>query len=381
MPVLDQDGTGTCYAQVAAQLINFKLKTNRSNFQVSSIDLALVGATSSRFFDRDSLTAGQVAPLIEAAGKYGVASKACVDSEIKRFHQDAGLSTEQFTAILESMNESSSYFLTRAAERRLAEFDISQNPDISSCRYKATLDVLDRRGLWGSSVTEVLNQVLYRCRSERKKISNLDYDSLTIGTDAEMMNEVDRILDRKIPVSAGLCAPILLESKEYSGLAGKSPPLDRGSLDNFTKEKCEPHQTLIVGRNQFSDGSCRYLVRNSWGGAWKTDGLTCACKTSDGVYHSDCKSAESGIKVKEKQISERISESNRLSDRYEALKIRHPEEAKKVLRESKIQKMKFNIDLDELKKLREEYEQRAYVGCWIDSKNLKKNVFHVGSLK
>lgn len=313
MPVLDQDGTGMCYAFTGAALIEFELKRKGIKRSISPIDAGLVFKTKTDIFSSD-LSGGLLDLSIADLKYHGVATKECVDKVIKEVVKDSSLTSESFTGLLHAiyeLNEADTKDEKQSAQYNLdslcKEYGVD-NGELS--KLKSSLD---------GSVKSYFKELLKPCRKERVDALKWDlpeYDHVYLGSDDKLQAKVNDVLRNKHPVNAGICSEILTEGNpKHVGLEktlgfraprtedmiqtttvttttkspGKTKTVTKTTVKRIPTKKCSPHAVLITAQKK-EKGVCQYLVRNSWGGSWQGKGLKCACRTKT-KYYADCSSA------------------------------------------------------------------------------------------
>lgn len=102
---------------------------------------------------------------------------------------------------------------------------------------------------------------------------------------------IDRMLDAvdPQPVGIGYCAKFYSanDTKAKKG-ARRNGLLPRG-LKAINKN-CAPHYSMIVGRRKSpTNGSCQYLVRNTYGRDFWTKRYECLCEKTDGTGFEKCR--------------------------------------------------------------------------------------------
>lgn len=320
MPVLDQDGTGMCYAFTAATVVEFELKKKGINRSLSPIDAGLVFKTKSDIFSSD-LSGGLLDFSVNDLKTHGVATRECVDNIIKDVTKNTTLNSETFTALMHALYEFKD--ADDKTDKKPAQEDI-----IELCQSHG-VDQKELNKLYGAldgSVKKYFKDLLKPCREERMDVLKWklqDYDHTYLGSDARLQRKVNDVLSRKHPVNAGVCAEILQEGdpryvgvEKTLGYRGsrtgeevtvtkqttvtktptKTKKLTVTTTTRTEKEMCSPHAVVITAQKKVA-GKCQYLIRNSWGGTWEGKNLTCACKTKNN-YFSDCSKAPKGTSNK-----------------------------------------------------------------------------------
>lgn len=382
IPVQDQDGSGTCYAFAGAQILEFEERSRGRKETLSAIDLGLIYSTKEQLlWDRDSLQSGQVKDAISGAVKNGVASRACVDREIRTFTKDTGQTLEQFVTVLETIHSSTNLFVSERKEVVDASKQLRENSYTATCAVQPTLEKILQKGLWNVGVPDALESVINSCVKRRIRLPEYKFTSMNTGNDDEVRNFLNQGLDGKKPLALGICAEILDGTSPHQGLRGIGFPLFRGSNGNL--KKCSSHAVMAVARKKIN-GKCHYLIRNSWGARWKGNGHKCACKTTR-KYYDDCSVLEKAAhSIEAKNSSQRdeymIARKNALDagaaldrgkltyERYEKIYETYASSTKKA-----------KIVADEYNKL--DIQNQVYVGCWIEGNNLTANITDIGRIE
>ncbi len=335
MQMLDQDGAGLCWGFTGAQLIEYEMRLKGTKLPVSPLGLAVKsGEGIVTFMDRPDLEGGFVSDVMDAAKSNGVLHRSCVENAVKRFTKNTTMTSSQFTKFLELVlkNYKWKFFdsdkydhIKNALEKRKSSGDVGNEMDhLRGCEYDVALKSLLEMGKLGSSVTTILNKLLIEC--EPRDVYDFDYQEHNRGKndddDSRMMLHLDYQLVQKKPAAVYLCASALK----------KDNSVNYRKLDS---KKCGNHVLLAVGKRS-NNGTCEYLLRNSWGSHWSPPGVSCAFRTPDGKYYPD-NSAFSAIFQKANE------------------------------KESAV--------------LEEMYSKRTVVGCWFPSDNILKNTFGIGGVK
>ncbi len=282
MAMLDQDGSGTCYAHVAAQLIEFENRKRGINLYPSPIDLAAKQRQGfMSWFDDNNLDGGLVQEVIDSVNSKGITSRSCVQSKVETFTRSSGLKYAQFATLLEAMSnfsfastpEEYQFFLNNSNE------EIQESlKALKGCDYSKTIEDLEKIGLLGQYATTILNELVVDCKLNKLpyQISLSQFD--TPGKTAKGV--IDSFLQKNQPAYARLCSKTFKrkDSTDLRAMSGTSG--------------CGNHVVLIVGKRRNSAGKCEYLVRNSWGADWSPPGVDCALKDTGGGYYQDEKERE-----------------------------------------------------------------------------------------
>jgi hypothetical protein len=324
MPIADQDGSGVCYAETAAQQLEFELKKSGQSETVSPVDLGFLLKKKMSSSTDVMIQSGRAEDAMDIALRTGVVPRECIDQLLKKYTHDQAITEEEFVSTLDQ----------EYAKQKLLPIDINTKHLTPACEMNSTVSAINRDGLFGETPVQILAKVLYPCERERKPVScetcvSPGYQTVRKSAGPEMSQFLDRILDQHEPAGVSLCAEVL-----KGDLADKS-----GSV------KCSNHSLLAVGR-RMNGNKCEYLLRNSWGGIWEPPGMHCACKTPI-AYYADCNDLEERYKIA----------SNAL---FTPGKPAHFEQARAA----------FHV-------LDSEYSKRVTLGCWLDSSQLQANAYSV----
>ena len=290
IPVSDQDGTGMCYAHATSTLLEYELKQKGINRTLSTVDLGFVMKSITGKYD-DTLNGGLFDNTVLDAISQGVATKECVDGIIKKETVGTTMNQENFIHLVNEI------YKLKAKKKTAAQIETELK---SLC------------GSYGVDHNEFLNlmndlkvplrtyflKLLRPCELERKQAKNWKiqkFDEISEGNHLDYVNKLDSILNSKKPAGIALCAEILWGQSTHQGVISPSRTLKYDAKGN---RQCAAHAVVVTARKN-ENGSCKYMVRNSWGSSWQGKGLTCACRTPKS-YYQDCKSvpkAQSGNKV------------------------------------------------------------------------------------
>ena len=323
MPVLDQDGTGMCYAFSGTTLVEYELKKKGIKRSLSPIDAGLVFKTKTDLFSSD-LSGGLLDLSVNDLKSHGVATRECVDKLIKSVTKETTLTSESFTALMHALHEYKKADGTEdKTDRKIAQTEI-----IDLCKaHGVNQKELDKlyADLDGS-VKSYFKGLLEPCKKERMdalKWKLPEYDHVYLGSNEKLQRKVNDVLTRKHPVNAGVCAEILKEGNpkhvgvektlgyrgsktgeeveitiETTTTKSKNKTTKRTvtTTTRTQKDLCSPHAVVVTAQRKIN-GTCQYLLRNSWGASWEGKNLDCACKTKDN-YYPDCSKAPKGTSNK-----------------------------------------------------------------------------------
>jgi hypothetical protein len=174
------------------------------------------------------------------------------------------------------------------------------DPWLTDCAVAPELSKIFSRGQWGNDVIEIMKSLLNKCR--KISVGEFAYEEYMGTSDKGTAQKLNSIIDSGQPSIINFCAEVLYRP-QYRGIKKEDGGIwDRNSRAN-TNDNCGNHSSLVTGK-RLINGSCQYLIRNSWGSNWAPKHLSCACKTSQ-KYYPDCpKTAKTEAEARE--LSERV---------------------------------------------------------------------------
>ncbi|MBU6153027.1 MAG: hypothetical protein KGP28_01885 [Bdellovibrionales bacterium] len=283
IPVYDQDGSGTCAAHAAAQVLDYWLieKGYQSKSEINPIYAAWVDLYESRYFPSDFGSGSSSFKVISSLKEKGICSKKYVAHALHELKTTGNLTDAELVHFLELSAHNLENSRTEA--RALAE--TKKDRYLYACRFEDLYHLLQVKKWLGLTAGDVLEKLFDVCppRSPLKGIP--DPVEFKFGSDSEIQAVMDRGLDEKKPTLIALCSGVL-NNPSFRGLKGLSSPVNRMSTFN-TKDDCEPHEVVLTARRRVGN-SCKYLVRNSWGADWRPPSSECACITESGNYVKTC---------------------------------------------------------------------------------------------
>lgn len=316
IPMYDQDGSNLCYAYAASEMVDYyRIKKGDTSYDLTNPVYAGWATYYKNKTIKDSSLddGGRANDVIAALREEGV----CSDKEVKQKLSQltsSGASEPEILGFLEVVYKNyGGMFADKNWVKTYGE--VSQRMSMDCDRQENLKATLEKKGLFSVAPTVVLSKTFTGCKSNPVKIPELEM--FTVGSDGDMGKAMDKALKGGMPAEVNLCSGFFDDPNSRGlrgGIAGMAP---RSWITNIKKD-CGSHAVVVSGRMNIN-GSCNYLVRNSYGAFWKPDGATaCACKTRSGEYKQLC------------------TDPNEVAE---------------------------------------------YVGCWFDSKNLLPNVGGVGVFK
>ncbi|HXH75333.1 MAG TPA: hypothetical protein VNJ08_10235 [Bacteriovoracaceae bacterium] len=294
MPVLDQDGSGSCYGHSAATLINYELLAN-GGAPFTGIH-PLYGAWVEKYVNStiksDGLDSGEAVDVISSLKKKGYCSEIEVEKRLKKLKVDCakGTTDAQLLHILELIYDNYSSFsfnpYANAVESAKKARASKKDYHITDCQIESVAAELRLKDMINIPATALLSKLFEGCKHEDLKVGEPKEEH--IGSDEHMLNNVDNALNRDKPAEISICSKMFTDPNFK--LNGVLPSVNRGSLLNIPSG-CGGHSVVITGRKNVG-GTCKYLLRNSWGSLWKADTATeCACILNTGKYLDVCPDA------------------------------------------------------------------------------------------
>ena len=295
IPIYDQDGSGTCYAHAAAQIIDYwRLKhgTPPSDL-LNPIYLSWLNSYQARNIvtSKSDTWGGSSAFPLEAICSdlkdNGYCKNDRVQDCLKEFKQIGQMSDAELVHFLETLYDNYTVFtLENSASRAIRK----TSDDLylqGRCEIKKLGSLVEIKKLLGISSTKVLAELFQKCQPATP-LKNLPEPRVYKDTkDADLRNQIDKALDNKSPLSTGFCSSVLYDT-QYRGLKGNiwASIGGRGANGNLDSN-CGSHEAVISARKNFN-GVCKYMIRNSWGSLWHPSGIDCACIEDDGTYEDVC---------------------------------------------------------------------------------------------
>jgi len=300
--VLDQDGTGLCYAYVATQMIDAyrfsklpkPLPADIKSWQSSPVATAFELA-SGKFYYRNITNPFKGGGIICDAVNYSRKKGTCTQQALKE-NSDSGYAypvtsyweLSLYLDFYERFHRLSSE--TRELENRDTENPFIHAADIAKrrkileeltapiCRnFKAqgllpeglssSLDALEEFLDKNNSMEFLLKTGLAAC----SKPENREFFDIPACTERAVFSKknalksVHQWLNSKDPqpMGIGICSQLFHQGRKYRGRWGAA------LSDMFGGTNCGGHGVLIIGRRklQRADGksTCQFLIRNSWG--------------------------------------------------------------------------------------------------------------------
>ena len=301
IPVYDQDGTGTCYAHSAATLMNYWLVQNGA--KPGDLVNPVYSAWATHYeptltVKQDATDGGNPFNTISELKNKGYCKNDQVESCLSSYKDAFSMSDAEFVNFIEALYESYQATLKKdhhtsltPQEKKKAFNQVLQNnvniSDDSKCILNRSLEWSQISSLQEGPSISVLADLFKNCtpKTSLSAMPSPNYNCLP--SDKSTQDKIDQALDQKSPIAISMCSAIFTDST-YRGLKAQgSDTLDRNASENI-KTDCGSHSVTLSAREKIS-GSCKYLVRNSWGASWHPAKTQCACIEENGVYEDICK--------------------------------------------------------------------------------------------
>jgi hypothetical protein len=291
IPVYDQDGTGTCYAHSAAQLVShWNLK---NGYDSSDIINPVYAAYVDHFLVKRSgtLDYGTCAEVINSLRSKGYCKNTKVESCLADFKKlGNGMTDAQLVHYLEVLYKSYESQFKKNPLALKENAAIATNATVKDAWLKNQCGGLNEhynKNYMGMSIytaTTFLSELFKECKPIRSlsKIpapKTVHSRGMLAVSSILLKNEIDSKLNAKNPVSISMCAGVF-HNKSYRGLSSFTSQV-------VNESTCGRHAVLVTGRKKIGE-SCHYLVRNSYGANWHPKNTPCACVTKSGVYEAVC---------------------------------------------------------------------------------------------
>lgn len=292
MPVLDQAGSGMCYAYSAAQLANYQLiKSGRA--ERPTVHPAWAGILyKERSNDRD-LAGGFPYASLDAIAAAGNCDEQSVHQAIKARSELVGVPEARIMKFLDDYGEiirKKNYSTSLESDRALAlEQAAAKN---SYCPAPNWRRLMGKPELLAENAVAAMRTLLAESCQDQN-ITNLDlppYQRMKQGDDYAFASKIDSVLERGNPLGMTFCSMATDDPHSSPPRFLKDLPNGVRQL-NVTEKACGAHVALIAGRKTLN-GSCHYLYRNSRGTGWYPDirHLTCLCKNKrTNQYVDNCR--------------------------------------------------------------------------------------------
>jgi hypothetical protein len=296
LPVYDQDGTATCYAHAAVEMVDYwRLQHGaKSTELINPVYAAWVDHYENRniFLAEKTTSAGHCSDAIDALKSQGYCKNSQVEACLAEYKKQGPFSDAELVHFLETIYDNYTIYTAENSYNRAVR--LTKKDSWVGGRCDSLAATLKTKDLMGVSATQIMADLFSNCKP-KQKLTNIpkprDYND---WTDEAINGRIDTALNHKSPVAISMCSKVFSDPTHYRGLIGDSGTfssfLTRNASANI-KDDCGGHAVLITGRAKIN-GVCKYMVRNSWGAFWKgARGTQCACISDTGQYQEVCNSS------------------------------------------------------------------------------------------
>jgi hypothetical protein len=295
IPVYDQDGIGICYAYAAAQMMDYHIIKNGGERSVHPLWAAL------KFSDHqqtNELSGGMSYYAVEEILKQGNCQYDNIEKSLSTWAKKANVKEIEVVNLIEILapklealkNFKGSFRLERDEVDAVIKEAIQEHEPY--CSPNSTWDKIypELRAIGVMSSPKLLSKlVLPVCNKNLKKYDVPPPRWYPVTKDEDLTTNLKFKLDGiKAPVSITFCATVLTDP-EHDGI---NRATGTGSEETYT-EDCGHHESIVVGKKTVN-GSCHYLVRNTWGPGFDetTTKWKCLCrKRGTQEFVDDCTEA------------------------------------------------------------------------------------------
>jgi hypothetical protein len=286
IPVYDQDGSGTCFAHAATQLVDYWRFKNGVNRTDRINPLYAAWQTKYRYQKEGDTRGGNGYKVIRNLKKSGYCKADKVNSCLANAKKLGGnISDAELIHYLEVLYESydehsekSPLSLKENAKKVIQAVEKDPWVGGSRCKNLSNKIMESYISLAVTTSNMVLDGAFKDCKP-LQSLSNIpDPKVYSFGTYASKKQKIDQSLASNLPVTISMCSSMFDNTKNRPLSASNKP-------SNY--KACKAHEVLITGRKLIGQ-SCKYLLRNSWGAKWKPANVQCACYRKDGTYESIC---------------------------------------------------------------------------------------------
>ncbi|MBI2606359.1 MAG: hypothetical protein HYW49_09795 [Deltaproteobacteria bacterium] len=312
IPIAQQGPLYVCYALTAAQMIDYYLLSHgmeRPEGGSSALWIAYNHKSSGAFprkliqWDRRELGYSYMKWAIADAKRNGICGNSAVDPVVSRIKSDARMTDFEFIYLFEQvwMNQDRIDWNDR---KSIESFIAELNQEVEGLARAGILSDLIARiaerirgipGKNGKSALPYFGETIFgECRENRLLHPSLPEPNtagIAYASNARILRRIDSALDgdSRQPAGIGYCANIYDEGhqgyKNFDRLELLSGSWMPRALRTLTSG-CYQHYSLIVGRRPASDGTCQYLLRNSYGTGFWSKNWECVCARPDQTLYA-----------------------------------------------------------------------------------------------
>jgi hypothetical protein len=290
MPIYDQGELSTCYAYTASQLIDFLRfkKDPGASTLTSPVWTALVHKVRMPLhWNPDNLDFSRMAWVFKSLRHEGICKAEVVDRAIERLRNGNSKMLEPdlmafFQQLWDEYQEQSALIGFSEGAYEAAYAKIASQPYFAERIENTLLEkfrFIDGRNK-GQRLETLMNEVFNECLGENLIPANLpDWESLGLGfaSNRKIIRKMNEILEGGSPLGLGYCSNLLEKGPGFRAFRMKPRILGVA----FNTEKCGAHYSIVAGQRPRQDGSCEFLIRNTYGTGFWTDHFSCLCKSRD----------------------------------------------------------------------------------------------------
>ncbi len=269
IPIYDQDSFGSCYAYVAAQLIDaFRVSHKLPNPKSLTSPVKLTTDTMDSNAEQGG---GYIEKAIENAKYYGSCNKKVTDQLLSKLNEKE-FYAQTLSHYRHYLKEQERQSMFKKLTNTILGNDFSalqsircnlQNTGLSKNLLPSLADldkIIKESYKWENIYLK--NLISNICKNDTLDLSNLpnpisEYITHKPWDAQERANQTQIVLNRLLteknaqPVGITFCG-ITLTNPLYNG-------------HPYNTDECKRHAAIIVGSKKTSDGSCMYLMRNAFG--------------------------------------------------------------------------------------------------------------------
>jgi hypothetical protein len=289
IPIRDQDGVGTCYAEATATVANFYLMKHGmySSPVVHPIYTAyLLHKVNTHDYGANNTDTGRINGVFNLITSMGFCGRAQLELRLLDLKKAGNFKTTSevlsFLDLVYNLSQAHA-----APGRMFARFKEVVDPQ---CNPQSADRWLTAHGLHAISQTAVLDKLFAGCEVFKPEVP---YSTPKNGTDVNMAEGVRHSLNNGNPIALELnCA------RSFFQHPGKETSVKLNSNSIRILKTCNNRDdgghAIVIAGEKMMGGKCNYLIRNSWGTTWRGEGATsCSCLTHEGEYKESCTKSES----------------------------------------------------------------------------------------
>jgi len=284
IPVYDQDGSGTCFAYAASQLLEYdQMKSGGQSRKYHPAWLALNHAMKK---NQSSLKAGTTGETIAALKNAPACDYDVVSNSLKKIVDKANITESEFISIVDKYAQNLQQRfgkLSKEERSKLTNDDLylgledTMKQQSCSTEFQSMSAIyaalLPFRMMDASSIMAGI--LLIDCGTNYDRVSIPKVSETTFSSNLAYGEKISNVLtNNKSPLVFSHCG-LFWGSPELTGIVNEVSR-DIKEPDDKT---CGAHESIIVGQRPVGQ-KCEYLVRNTWGNGWskKNSNWKCFCR-------------------------------------------------------------------------------------------------------